>query len=868
LRTDRQWVEIEPGRLTTDLQIFDEAVTAAQIALDPGAKASRLSEAVGLLNGPFLAGFQEPWVLAIRRDYEEKARRAWLSLADALQALGQTDEALRATMDAVRHAPLDIDANASLIRRYVESGRAAQARQAFREFDAMMFRELGRHAPPSVRSVIDERPADAERLDAGETIPKAAIPRPLPLHGRSELLESIQAALSRPGANVVLVGAVGVGKTHLLKEAAWLFARTNDLPVQIGGVPAPVFDGLFVPDPKPYRAELLESVQAAVTAGWRVLAESRFRLQSEGITEIVVNPLPVPDPIDEPVAIRANPSVQILVSKVSDGWEATPGDEDLRALAQLALRLDGLPSALKVISTRLMIQAPDQVLKTLDDGLAEYAQDLLPGGETVGLAVLLMAAGLSDHARDQFVGLALLDGASVDLATKLAEPFDAAETWRSLENQCLITVHEEGPRKRYRVPRPIAFAIRNMADPGDRAAIEAGTWRVVADWAFEKSRLMVGPQQEYAFNAVQAELSNLIRGLEWSIEADHELAGELLVSVWRTICARGNPSSEAPLLLRAARVGTPLLNDKLAGEAWLGTATAFVLADRIDIADSAYHEARKVFEASGDTDRQAWVDINYAEGVVARSDVRKAIEMSKAAADLTTYQDVRAIGLCYYAMGLADMGETAEAVRVGEEVFASRLQTSDLTEQARAYGDLAKLYRKVGRPEAAEPLLEEGVRRLRETGIQDMLLETLLSLAELRLDSKDIRDVVVEASALANRIGSNAKLLEVARVRMAWASRRREEAAFIAAVEDTFRFTQISQSAIERKRSLLALADELERNGKPEYANAVRAALREPSVEPVHAGWRALLSSESHGTVCVLAVVMAKEAVGRMAGSG
>lgn len=198
LRTDRQWVEIEPGRLTTDLQIFDEAVTAAQIALDPGAKASRLSEAVGLLNGPFLAGFQEPWVLAIRRDYEEKARRAWLSLADALQALGQTDEALRATMDAVRHAPLDIDANASLIRRYVESGRAAQARQAFREFDAMMFRELGRHAPPSVRSVIDERPADAERLDAGETIPKAAIPRPLPLHGRSELLESIQAALSRP----------------------------------------------------------------------------------------------------------------------------------------------------------------------------------------------------------------------------------------------------------------------------------------------------------------------------------------------------------------------------------------------------------------------------------------------------------------------------------------------------------------------------------------------------------------------------------------------------------------------------------------------------------------------------------------------
>jgi tetratricopeptide (TPR) repeat protein len=456
--------------------------------------------------------------------------------------------------------------------------------------------------------------------------------------------------------------------------------------------------------------------------------------------------------------------------------------------------------------------------------------------------------------------LAILDGASVDLAAKLAEPHDPAETWRSLETQCLITVHDDGPRKRYRVPHPIAFAIRNMADAGDREAIEAKTWSTVSDWALEKSRLMAGPNQEYAFNAVQAELSNLKKGLEWAIDANPALACHLVVGTWRTVCARGNPSDDAELLLRAVQAGSRYQDTIIAGEAWVGTAVALDIAGFEKQAEGAYLEALKVYEAAGHVDGHAWASINYAE-IVAHTDLRRAIQMAKEATDTTQTLGLRTLGLSFYAKGLAELGETEEAVRVGEEVFGWRLQSPNLTEQARAYGELAQLYRMAGRPEAAEPLLREGIRRLRETGIQDVLLETLQILGEVCMDSPDNREVLAEATALANRIGSNVKLLEVARARMTWTSGQGDLTGMIVAVEDMFRFTQISQSAVQRDRSLRALASELRRNGKPEYANSIDASLGETVDGPIHTGWRSLLSSDSHGTVCVLAVVMAKEAL-------
>ena len=863
LHSDRQHVEIEPGYLITDIQMFDEAMAASNDASDTQARANCLLRAVGFLSGPFLAGYQEPWILAIRRDYEDKARRAWLGFADSLQELGDVNEALRATMNAVRHAPLDIEANACLIRRLVDCGQVAQARQACFEFDAMMFRELGQHAPNSVRAPLREAALEAISDQAtGDPASRNAVQRPVPIYGRKELLESIQAAISRPGSCVVLIGTIGVGKTHLLREAAWQFSRENTIPIRISGEhPGEVTDGLLVIESQTDRASFNDSIRSAAQAGWRVLAESRTRFDSDGITEIMVGTLSTPLEADDSDVIMASPSIQLLLSKLTEQGKAAPVEQDIATLAELARRLDGLPAALKVFASRLMIQRPDQVLRSLNDGLTEFCQSTLSDGESVSSTIAKMTADLPEYVRDAFLALSFLDGASVDLAAAIAAPHDPAEIWRSLEKWCLIIVQDDGPRRRYRVPAPISYCAQSLIDEADRLQIAAETWRIVSRWAFKKSRLMTGPHEESAFDCVQAELTNIVRGLNWAIDADPALAGHLVLGAWRTVCARGNPSVEGEVILRGAMSGAPHLIGNLAGEAWTGTGIVLSIIGRLDGAEQAFLEALKIYESIGDGGGTAWANMNYASNVLVETNIWRATELSKLAADQTSNPNDRAHALCLYAMGLADMGEIAEAIRVGEAVFSERLQSTEPTSQGRAYGDLAELYRKVGRPEAARPLLIEGIRRLRETGIQDLLFEATINLAEISLELEDVRQVLDEANSLAKRMGSNLKLLEVARVRMAWASRKGDRPTTMATIEDTMRCTQLSLSPIERERSLRSLGGALEHFDKQEYANAIYASLGYVPVGPVHSGWKALLSSDSHPTVCVLAVAMAKEAL-------
>ena len=862
LRTDRQWIEVEPGFLTTDVEQFDSAIATANSTHDPAERLARLLEAVDLLGGPFLAGFQDPWVLATRRDYEEKSRRAWLDLADAFHTVGHFDEALKANLTAVRNSPLDLDANSSLIKRLADRGHAAQARQAFLDFDAVMFRELGRHAPNSVRAIIRDAAVEFEEdVAASEPGRRTQVLRPLALFGREELLKQVASSLCRQGACIVLVGAVGIGKTHLLKEAVWQFSRQNSMAIQSGGVLEPVDDGLYIPDLSSHPDDLLKAMRQAAQAGWRVLAESRVRLEADGVTEILVNPLAVPLESDDQETTLANPSVQLLLANAVDRERLTSNEKQTAQLAELARRLDGIPAALRIFGSRLMIQTPDQVLHAFEDGLVEYACDPQAGPGGVHGAIVKTVATLPEADKDLLISLSLLDGASVNLADKLAMPHDAAEIWRSLERRCLITVTDEGLRRRYRIPNPIAYVIRAMFAADDRQEMVSRTWHALSQWAFAYSRQMSGPKQENAFASVQAELPNLVRAMNWAIEHNHELAGNLVLGTWRTVCARGNPSIEGDVLRRASELGAPFLSLKHAGETWIGCATLLAIAGRNKEAETFYLRAISLYETDNQVSGIAWATMNYAAMVLLEGDPKRAAQMCKEAAEMTDDDAVRDLALSTYSLCLADMGDQAEALKVGEQVFSSRLQSEDLTEQARAYGELADVYRRVGRPEAARPLLFESVKRLRETGIQDVLFSTLMSLLEVTVDPAEVRQTLDQALALATRIGSNSMLLQVARAEMQWASFNAPLPELIRAIEETFKFTHITESVRERHRSLKALANVLDHFEKSEYANAIRTTLGEPIDGGIKEGWQALLSSDSHATICVLAVVMAREAL-------
>jgi len=867
LRADRQWVEIEPGCLTTDVQAFDAAIAASNSAIDTVSKAEGLSAAVEYLHGPFLAGYQEPWVHATRRNYDEKARRAWLALADAYQSLDAHEEALDATINAVRHDPLDTDANASLIRRLVERGQGSRARQAFLEFDAMMFRELGCHAPLAVRAAFGVPVLEREEEPiAVETNLRNVVRRPSPLFGREDLLEAIEASISQPGSCLLLIGTMGAGKTHLIRESAWRFARSHSLSVQIGGVPERVADGLFVIDANLDIRQLTCKVAEAIQLGWRVIAESRTRLDADGIAQIVVNPLPTPAKQDKTESLFGNPSVQLLVSQVSDGGLIKSNPNELAHVAELARRLDGHPGALKAFSSRLMIQTTEQIVRSIDSMLLDFVSDSKASGESICTGLSEMVSDLPQHVLDAFLALCMLDGASLDLACRFSEPHNCTDVWRLLEARSLITVQDQGNNRRFRVPYPIAVAARKSLGAQDASETAARCWKCVADWAFEKSRQLTGPNQEHEFACLEAELYNLKRGIIWATQYDPALAAYIAVGMWRTVCARGNPSVDGDILLMAAQRGAPLQAPRIAGESWTGSAIALSIAGRLEEAENAYLAGIEKYISGNSVEGEAWAKVNYASYVLAKTDTKRALETMKLAAELTTNPDLEALALSDYANILASTGEISESVRVAEEVFATRIQSSCPTARARAYVDLSELYRAIGRFEAARPLLIEGIRKLREAGIQNMLLDQLVELAEISLtdtygDWECVSRVLEEANGIASRIGSRTRLLDIARLRIVLASRKGDRIGFIAATQDTFQCTQATQSASARDKSLRLLADELSRLKLVDYSNSIRMALGDEIVGPYNAGWKSLLSSTSHETICVLATVLTNEAL-------
>jgi predicted ATPase/DNA-binding CsgD family transcriptional regulator len=213
----------------------------------------------------------------------------------------------------------------------------------------------------------------------------------LPLVGRGAELAALESALVAPGTRLLtLTGPPGVGKTRLALAVA-------------GAVSARFADGVVLVDLSPVRdpdlvlpevaralglrdspggslterlghvladRELLlvvdncEHVLAAgpelaaplrTCAGLRLLATSRERLNLGGEREVPVPPLALPGlgDLTEPARLAAVPSVALLVARVRDvrpDFAVTAANA--AAVAEVCLRLDGLPLALELAAAR------------------------------------------------------------------------------------------------------------------------------------------------------------------------------------------------------------------------------------------------------------------------------------------------------------------------------------------------------------------------------------------------------------------------------------------------------------------------------------------------------------------------------------
>ncbi len=416
----------------------------------------------------------------------------------------------------------------------------------------------------------------------------------------------------------------------------------------------------------PFVNELLTRV-----AGLSVLATSRERLHLYGEQEYAVPPLGVP-PLAVPTRRRA-PDIQALskyeaVALFIERAMAVKPDfaitnENAPAVAEICVRLDGLPLAIELAAARTRILGPEAILHRLGDKL-----DLLSGGgsdrperqQTLRGAIAWSYDLLDEADRRLFASLSVfIGGANLDVVEKVCGPMvsgDILDGLSSLVEKSLVRQRTLDGEPRFSLLHTIReYAVERALELGLLDDLRRRHAAFFAALANEAHAVIMGSDKRRWLDRLELEHDNLRAGLAWATDAgEAQLALDMSASLWRFWQMRGYLAEGLDRVRQALAVPT----DDAAGEARAhaleaGGGLAYWQGD-MDIAQAFYEDALAAQRARGD-------DLGVAEALYNLSFVFSVPSQSRKQTD-----PERAAKLVSEALGiyrrLGDRGGTARAL--------------------------------------------------------------------------------------------------------------------------------------------------------------------------------------------------------------
>jgi predicted ATPase/DNA-binding SARP family transcriptional activator len=661
----------EPLRI--DLEEFESAAARARERRTPDAVRSALA----LCTGELLPEDRyEDWTTARRDAVREHQLRLLIELAELYAAAGEPAQAIEALQRAVVADPLHEGAHRALMRLFTTCGRRQQALAQYERLRGALRRELEADPDPASRRLyreilsgrfMEHAPASVEeRAACAELAPPGNLPAPrTSFIGRERELAELGRLLARTRV-LTLTGPGGCGKTrlalelaaaarHRFEHGAWLVGLAS---VSHEAVVAPAIAtalGVQLRSDRERAAVLAEQIgerrmlllldncEHVIDAGAHITAQIVRACPNVVVVATSREPLHIASELvwrvpslslPDPARPWASEAVQLFCERAAEVTPGVrPGADEMPAVVEICLRLDGMPLAIELAAARAGIVSPAQIAERLGDSLAllrsgsravltrqqtlegtlAWSHDLLTAGERILFRRLSVFAGSFD-----------IDAAECVAAGDGIERSDIVELLSRLVDKSLV----QCIRHRYRLLETVRqYGRQRLREAGEADRTEAAHRRYYARRA-DALGATGSPE------ALEPDHDDLRAALGSALAHDPPAALRMACALEGFWMARGHFAEGAGWLSRALAAAPE--RGALRGRALLAACALDVRRGAPQRIVELGRESVEIFRGLGDRTGAAWAlgEVGLLEMVHSDfDDARRTLEASIAAGD-------------------------------------------------------------------------------------------------------------------------------------------------------------------------------------------------------------------------------------------